>query len=44
MSRSADIDPRTNRLPSADIVVLTWTSAEWSALDHVFRGRIGRER
>lgn len=23
-------------LPTADIVVLTWTSAEWSALDHVF--------
>ncbi len=23
-------------LPSADIVVITWTSAEWSALDHVF--------
>ncbi len=23
-------------LPAADIVVLTWTSAEWSALDHVF--------
>jgi len=23
-------------LPEADIAVLTWTSAEWSALDHVF--------
>ena len=23
-------------LPKADIVVITWTSAEWSALDHVF--------
>ncbi len=23
-------------LPAADIVILTWTSAEWSALDHVF--------
>ncbi len=23
-------------LPKADIVVMTWTSAEWSALDHVF--------
>lgn len=23
-------------LPHADIVVMTWTSAEWSALDHVF--------
>ncbi|HKV93925.1 MAG TPA: GTPase [Candidatus Angelobacter sp.] len=25
-------------LPAADIVVLTWTSAEWSALDQVFLG------
>jgi hypothetical protein len=25
-------------LPSADIVILTWSSAEWSALDHVFLG------
>ena len=23
-------------LPSADVVILTWTTAEWSALDHVF--------
>jgi nucleoside phosphorylase len=23
-------------LPKADIVILTWTSAEWEALDHVF--------
>ncbi len=23
-------------LPKADVVVMTWTSAEWSALDHVF--------
>ena len=23
-------------LPSADVVVMTWTSAEWAALDHVF--------
>ena len=23
-------------LPSADIVIITWTAAEWSALDHVF--------
>jgi hypothetical protein len=23
-------------LPKADVAVLTWTSAEWSALDHVF--------
>ena len=23
-------------LPSADIVIITWTSAEWSAFDHVF--------
>lgn len=29
-----DKDP----LPNADIVVLTWTSAEWSALDQVFLG------
>lgn len=27
--------PKT-KLPSADIAVITWTSAEWSALDHVF--------
>lgn len=26
----------TASLPAADIVVITWTSAEWSALDHVF--------
>lgn len=25
-------------LPSADIVIVTWTSAEWSALDYVFGG------
>jgi nucleoside phosphorylase len=25
-------------LPVADIVILTWTLAEWSALDHVFLG------
>lgn len=25
-------------LPAADVAVLTWTSAEWSALDHVFLG------
>ena len=24
------------QLPSADVAVITWTSAEWSALDHVF--------
>lgn len=24
------------RLPKADAVVITWTSAEWSAMDHVF--------
>jgi nucleoside phosphorylase len=30
-NRNAD-DP----LPQADIVVVTWTDAEWSALDHVF--------
>ncbi|HEX8204707.1 MAG TPA: hypothetical protein VF587_01470 [Solirubrobacteraceae bacterium] len=28
-------DP-TAPLPAADVAVLTWTSAEWSALDHVF--------
>lgn len=34
------IDPRSpnDPLPSADIVVVTWTSAEWSAMDHVFGG------
>jgi len=25
-------------LPAADIVIVTWTSAEWSAMDHVFGG------
>src|SRR5258708_5449968 len=25
-------------LPSADVVILTWTSAEWAALDQVFLG------
>jgi hypothetical protein len=30
-------------LPEADVVILTWTSAEWSALDHVFRNS-GTER
>src|SRR5579863_2250058 len=25
-------------LPHADIVILTWTGAEWSALDQVFLG------
>jgi hypothetical protein len=24
------------KLPKADAVVMTWTSAEWAALDHVF--------
>ena len=23
-------------LPKADVVVITWTTAEWSAFDHVF--------
>ncbi len=34
------IDPRSpgDRLPAADIVIVTWTSAEWSAMDHVFAG------
>lgn len=26
----------TGKLPTADAVIVTWTSAEWSALDHVF--------
>jgi hypothetical protein len=26
----------TDPLPRADIVIITWTNAEWSALDHVF--------
>jgi hypothetical protein len=26
----------TDPLPKADVVVVTWTNAEWSALDHVF--------
>ena len=32
------LGPRSSSdpLPEADIVVLTWTSAEWFALDHVF--------
>ena len=25
-------------LPAADIAIVTWTSAEWSAMDHVFGG------
>ncbi len=30
-------DPsKDDPLPKADIVVMTWTSAEWAALDHVF--------
>ena len=33
-----DLKPLTKEtpLPKADIVVITWTAAEWSALDHVF--------
>ncbi|MCL3779923.1 hypothetical protein EMN47_05910 [Prolixibacteraceae bacterium JC049] len=31
-----DYKSPNDRLPHADIVVITWTSAEWSALDHVF--------
>jgi nucleoside phosphorylase len=27
---------KDTRLPKSDIVVITWTVAEWSALDHVF--------
>lgn len=30
-----DYKSPTDPLPKADIVVITWTSAEWSALDHV---------
>jgi hypothetical protein len=31
-------------LPAADIVMFTWTSAEWSAMDHVFlHGSVQRE-
>jgi hypothetical protein len=32
------IAPRqpTDSLPRADVVVMTWTEAEWTALDHVF--------
>jgi nucleoside phosphorylase len=26
----------TDPLPKADVVIITWTNAEWSALDHVF--------
>jgi nucleoside phosphorylase len=34
------ISPRRpgDPLPSADVVILTWSNAEWSALDHVFLG------
>jgi nucleoside phosphorylase len=28
-------------LPKADVVVITWTAAEWSALDHVFLNSSG---
>jgi len=36
--RPIDLGERSasDPLPSADIVILTWTSAEWSAMDHVF--------
>jgi nucleoside phosphorylase len=34
IGRRAPADP----LPAADIVIVTWTSAEWSALDYVFSG------
>ena len=27
---------KTKPLPKADVVILTWTDAEWAALDHVF--------
>jgi nucleoside phosphorylase len=34
------IGPRRpeDRLPVADVAILTWTSAEWAALNHVFLG------
>ncbi len=28
----------TDPLPPADVVLITWTNAEWSAFDHVFTG------
>jgi nucleoside phosphorylase len=31
-------------LPRADVAVLTWTSAEWSALDHVFLNSVSTRR
>jgi nucleoside phosphorylase len=27
---------KTNPLPKSDVVIITWTNAEWAALDHVF--------
>lgn len=32
------LDSPANALPEADTVVITWTSAEWAALHHVFCG------
>ena len=33
---SGEYDGSSAPLPKADVVVITWTSAEWNAFDHVF--------
>lgn len=33
---SIDYAGPSSKLPKADAIVMTWTSAEWAALDHVF--------
>jgi nucleoside phosphorylase len=33
---SVDYGGSGSKLPKADAIVMTWTSAEWAALDHVF--------
>ncbi len=35
-SAPARLSITTGQLPQADVALITWTSAEWSALDHVF--------
>jgi hypothetical protein len=40
-SVTVDYKGPTAPLPKADVALLTWTSAEWSALDHVFIGSDG---
>jgi hypothetical protein len=40
-SVTVDYKGPTDPLPKADVAVVTWTSAEWSALDHVFIGSDG---